>query len=221
MSNYKRGFLAHRNIDMQELDRHFIGVDHRATIVRDKHIKRSQKIKDHNNALAALAKQGEDGGFDIDPAVAAEVADLVASSSEFIEGLLVGAIEGLTRPYNRKCSSSLIASIDTFFKLIANLQFWNPSKFAKFQLSQVKFMDDTNQVYARCHYTDFSRSFAGFFDFDDVEELIPKASRSFGIFMSEGPALVECANYGYSTSNGYDCGSCGSKLVALIFDANL
>jgi len=76
-------------------------------------------------------------------------------------------------------------------------------------------------VYARCHYTDFSRSFAGFFVFTEPTEMIPKFSRSFGIYMSEGPDLMECASYGYATGNGYDCGSCSSKLVALIFDANL
>ena len=220
---------------MNEMDREFFGVSHRATLLRDKHIARSQKIKAYHNALAQhklRQKNDEDDDEDDDfdptdlidgmsPEMMEDALDLISSTSEFIEGLLVGAIEGLTRDYNRKCSESLIASIGSFFLLVDKIEFWKPANFAKFQLSNTEFMEDTNHVYARCHYTDFSRSFAGFFDFSDPMEMVPKVSRSFGIYLSEGPALVDCASYGYSTSNGYDCGNCSANLVALIFNANL
>ncbi len=79
----------------------------------------------------------------------------------------------MTREYNQECSKALVASIDSFFSTAENIAVYKPSKLAKFNIAISKFTKDTNQAYARCAISDFTKMFAKLTNFSDLYEVIP------------------------------------------------
>jgi len=195
-----------QDIDMERMDRKFFDVGMKADQVLAHHQKKSAMI-------SAKYLAGQEEGRDVD--------DELRDRSGYWEGVAIGTITGFTREYNKDCSRALIAAIASGFDTAENMRFWEPSKFAKFNIAQTKFMEDTNQVYARCHFSDYTREISEIFNVSDPYELIPKGSRAAATMGTTGTGLLAAASEGKATNNGFLVGKSYAELISQILNASL
>lgn len=135
--------------------------------------------------------------------------------------MLLGVIDGFTSGFNETCRSGLANTVRSSFSVVDNIDFYNPKKLAKFQISNVGLTEATNIVYAYCDISALLAQFSKLFDYENPEQYITVASRVGGVFMSTWPKLTKCVTNGKTKENGYDVGFCGSTLASQFLDISL
>ena len=149
------------------------------------------------------------------------IAGAIVKRAEYIEGMLVGAIEGFTSPFNTDCRDALTNTVTSSFDVLANINFYKPSELAKFNLANINLTEASNGVFTYCDITHLTAQYSTLVDYENPDQYIVLGSRIMGVFAGQWGPYRECMIEGKERGIGYDVGYCGGELASLFLDTKL
>ena len=143
------------------------------------------------------------------------------NTSDYYEDMALGIVDGLVSTFNENCRSGLSGTIIAGFQVLDNVEFYNPTKFAKFQLATAQLTEATTVVTAYCKLDHLTDQFVTLFDYTNPDQYVVVASRIAGTLINEYNEKKNCWQNGKERGNGYDVGYCQAKFATVILDGSI
>lgn len=216
MTPYKRKMLASKGINVDRLYEKNALHRSKAEPLLQAHRARAQRLRqepeeDVTDPVGSLLDE-------LDPEA---IQQQILNRAAYWQGLLIGAIDGFVSEYNADCRGGLVQSVESGFAVFQNIDIYNPTKIAKFNIANVSLTEATNQVYAFCDVSHLVTNLEKLIDFDDWEQYMVLVSRIGGALINIFPNRMDCIRQGQLKENGYDVGYCALDLASTLLDTSL
>ena len=156
--------------------------------------------------------------------ISAQEIDFTAGLNEEmqnIQNVAYGFVDGTaTISDSNTCRDSIIAAIDSLFKLIDFRFIWLPDYTIPFNNAKKNMDDYLNTSYVYCNFAQFTATIIGIFNPDSTSQQGRLVSRIAASMMETWWNRTNCIIDGWLGKNYYDIGYCTGRMFVIVFDVS-